>query len=72
MSWRNKYPIVKDMIPEYVIGDELTIIGRTPLKGERCTVVSIWPNQKCVVYTVMRSNGRETDVNQTMLRRNDE
>ena len=67
MSWKNKYPVVLDMIPEYSIGNILTIIGRTPLAGERCVVISIWPNQKCVVYTVLRENGKLTDVNERML-----
>ena len=67
MSWKNKYPIVPDMKAKYSVGTILTIIGRTPLAGERCEVKKIWPNQKAVIYTVKRSNGKLTDVNERML-----
>lgn len=64
-----KYAIVPDKIPEYHIGETLVIIGRTPIAGERVTVVEIWPCQKTVVYKVKRANGRKTELNEHMLER---
>ena len=69
MSWKNKYPIVPDKEPKFSITDTLTVVGRTPLAGEEAIVVSIWPNQKTVHYTMRLKNGKETDVNETMLRK---
>ncbi len=64
-----KYKIVPNMLPKYEVGETLIMIGRTPLAGESGVVISIWPNQKTVIYKLLRKNGKKLNMNEHMLER---